>query len=51
MPGTRIVKCNCTHEFQDKQYGPQQRLANVSESGNTAKCTSCGNKHGSSNKK
>lgn len=43
MSGTKIIKCTCKSEFQDKQYGNQQRLANVNEKGDSAGCTVCGN--------
>ncbi len=36
--------CKCTHEFQDKQYGKGIRLHNLSENGEKASCTCCGNK-------
>lgn len=51
MSGTKEVTCNCKHDQQDALYGRQRRLANVSESGSTAKCTVCGNKHGQVNKR
>jgi len=35
--------CKCTSEFQDKTYGKNQRLHNLSEDGKKAKCTVCGN--------
>lgn len=44
MSGTKTIKCTCTHDFQDQQYGKQQRLANVNELENSATCTVCNNK-------
>ena len=38
--GTRTLRCDCTHPFQDKAYGAQQRVHNVS--GDKAYCTVCG---------
>lgn len=28
METTKIIKCNCKHEFQDKQYGQNMRVHN-----------------------
>ncbi len=25
---TKVIFCGCTHEFQDKKYGPQKRVHN-----------------------
>lgn len=38
--GTRILKCTCEHEFQDKAYGKGMRVHNVTEEGDAA-CTVC----------
>lgn len=45
---TAIVKCKCTHEFQDKKYGPQHRVANTTAKGGgptddtiEVRCTVC----------
>ncbi len=51
MAGTKEVTCSCKHDEQDRIYGKQRRLANVSENGTTAKCTVCGNKHGQTSKR
>lgn len=42
---TRVMRCNCQHEFQDEVYGPGMRLFNEKVSGNKVngyKCTVCG---------
>ena len=48
MTPAKVLPCNCKHEFQDKQYGPQRRL-HTGGKPNTAgiqefKCTVCGSK-------
>lgn len=44
--GTRLIKCDCKDEYQDKSYGKGIRVHNLG--GNkvtvTAKCTNCGKK-------
>jgi hypothetical protein len=46
---TIAVKCNCSHEFQDKEYGPGVRVAtpvsNKVKYGAIARCTVCGRNH------
>jgi len=37
---TEILKCTCTHEFQDEIYGKGMRLHNVNTKGQ-AFCTVC----------
>ena len=48
MAGTAVKQCNCTvgpaAEYQNKVYGKNQRLHNVSEDGKKFKCTVCGTK-------
>lgn len=41
---TKIINCECTHEFQDKRYGPGKRVANVTggKGNNGWRCTVCG---------
>ena len=41
---TRIMKCDCEHEFQDKRYGKGKRVHNemVPKNGKTYRCTVCG---------
>lgn len=51
MSGTKLIKCSCKNEFQDKQYGVQQRIANINEKGDSATCTVCGNKNTQTSKK
>lgn len=36
-----IKKCKCTNDFQDKEYGNQNRVHNVSADGKKAFCTVC----------
>lgn len=38
--GVRIMRCTCTHEFQDQVYGKGMRVHNVSKTGYAA-CTVC----------
>lgn len=40
IAGTIVRPCTCKHEFQDKEYGKDLRLANVTSSG--SRCTVCG---------
>lgn len=42
--GTKIVSCDCKHEYQDKRYGQGKRVANV-VSAKESRCTVCGKKH------
>ncbi len=39
---SKIIKCNCESEFQDKQYGFKNRIHIEGIKGLT--CTVCGNK-------
>lgn len=48
MAATKVARCNCQHEFQDKQYGKGMRLMNVRDQQkhkNEMICTVCGAKH------
>ena len=47
--GTVIVKCNCEHEYQDKEYGKKSRVANLKQ-GFKATCTVCGKEHNADKK-
>lgn len=38
---SKIVKCTCKHPVQDSLYGPNNRCANETRSGQF-RCTSCG---------
>lgn len=38
---SRIFKCNCRHDFQDKQHGKGKRVYN--EGVKVWRCTVCGN--------
>lgn len=43
--GTAKIQCGCQHEFQDKKYGANTRVANTTQKGdqqNTdVRCTVC----------
>ena len=41
---TEVKRCDCKSDFQDKEYGSQQRLMNHNEK-NGLKCTICGSIH------
>ena len=49
--GTKIIKCNCPNEFQDKEYGKNNRVHNHADKKGAEKdrfkCTSCGTYHNS----
>lgn len=49
MAQTKIVKCDCKSDFQDKEYGKSQRLMNqASAKGSQPKrfrCTVCSKTH------
>lgn len=47
MAETVLVKCKCSHEYQDKTYGVGIRLANIGASKSSVKytCTVCGKEH------
>jgi len=49
MAKTAKVKCKCAHEFQDKQYGTQVRLANATQKGDDnqteVRCSVCKTTH------
>lgn len=36
-----VRKCKCRSEFQDKTYGPGNRVYNVSTDGKVERCTVC----------
>lgn len=45
-----VVACQCQHDFQDKRYGKQGRLATVTQKAKsteraTVRCTVCGKEH------
>ena len=46
MAGTEIIRCTCSHPFQDGVYGKSNRVANTMRSGQL-KCTVCGTISGS----
>ena len=41
---TIIRPCECNHTFQDKVYGKQKRVHNMSDTGAQITCTVCGEK-------
>lgn len=45
MANTKIIKCSCNHEFQDKEYGEKMRVHNLRDQKShkgEAVCTVCG---------
>ncbi len=40
---SEIRPCNCKDDYQDKRYGPGNRVMNGGKDG--VKCTKCGSKH------
>jgi hypothetical protein len=55
MAETKVMSCNCKHEFQDNQYGKNMRVFNpIGKTQNDGyRCTICGREvgNGSSKKK
>lgn len=43
---SKLIKCTCSHEDQDKMYGQGNRMANEARTGQY-RCTVCGTLHGS----
>jgi len=39
--GSIVKKCECKSEFQDKIYGKDMRLHNLSKNEKSCKCTVC----------
>lgn len=43
---TKILKCSCEHEYQDKKYGKGMRVGNLKAGAKTGpvlyRCTVCG---------
>jgi len=39
---TKIMKCDCKHEFQDKRYGKYKRVFNYGKKNDIYRCTVCG---------
>jgi hypothetical protein len=37
---TKVLSCNCRHEYQDKKYGENRRVMNKINKG--YRCTVCG---------
>jgi len=42
---TKIIDCNCEHEYQDQKYGKGKRVANKAPKANGWRCTVCGKVH------
>lgn len=46
---TALIKCACKHDWQDKQYGQQIRVANATAKGDQqsreVRCTVCSATH------
>lgn len=38
---SKLIKCNCVHEFQDKKYGENNRIHNTCKLGKAFRCTVC----------
>lgn len=54
MANTKVMKCSCQSEFQDKEYGKGNRLFNLRDDkkhAGEATCTVCGSKIGNVAKK
>jgi hypothetical protein len=46
-PSTKIMKCTCKHEFQDKTYGRGNRVHNIGRGTSPkAVCTVCSSAKG-----
>lgn len=51
MSGSVIKKCGCkinpsnASDYQDKKYGDGMRVMNLSQKGDTSKCTVCGKEY------
>ena len=46
--GTKLIRCNCVSEFQDKTYGKGIRVANRNQGGKQkmgSTCTVCSKEH------
>jgi len=45
-----VVSCGCQNEFQDRNYGPTRRVANLTQKTSpkdtkVVRCTGCGREH------
>lgn len=43
--GTKVKKCTCQHEEQDKIYGLKNRLMNPMDKDGKYRCTVCGKEY------
>jgi hypothetical protein len=41
MAGTKIMQCDCPNEFQDKMYGKNMRVHNLTANKEKASCSVC----------
>ncbi len=39
---SKIIKCTCDNPYQDKRYGPKNRVHNQMKSPHTFRCSVCG---------
>lgn len=39
---TKIIDCNCNHDYQDAKYGKGKRVANWAPKQDGHRCTVCG---------
>ncbi len=44
---TKVMKCTCAHEYQDKRFGKKQRLHNRKADNKGYRCTVCATEKGS----
>jgi len=42
MGVTVVKKCKCVSEYQDKKYGKENRVHNMTVKNTAARCTVCG---------
>ena len=42
MAESKIMRCTCTHEFQDATYGKGMRVMNPIKDGTGYRCSVCG---------
>lgn len=50
MADTKVIACDCDHEYQDKLYGNRQRVHNMTTDGKDQamkvwRCTVCDKQH------
>lgn len=43
---TKIIRCTCEHDYQDKKHGKGKRVGNkIAKDGNYYRCTVCIKEH------